>query len=247
VLLIALSCAWVAGIWLGASLNLPWYLSLAGLVPLSRLFFTRQHRRAIVTASLGLFTLLAAAAYAYPGLHTVDEGSLRFYNDLGTVQIKGMVAGDPDVRDSSTRLELAAAEIRRDGGWHKVAGTALLFVPAYPAYRYGDVLLVTGELKTPSRLGDFDYPGYLAHRGIYTTVSYPRIERLDTGQGSRLLAGIYWLRQRLAQSLSQVLPEPQASLAQAMVLGIRGGIPRSLNDAFARSGTAHLLACESSA
>ena len=39
-----------------------------------------------------------------------------------------------------------------------------------------------------------------------------------------------------------MLPEPQASLAQGIVLGIRGNIPQSLNNDFARSGTAHLLA-----
>ncbi len=38
------------------------------------------------------------------------------------------------------------------------------------------------------------------------------------------------------------MPEPQASLAQGIILGIRTNIPASLEDDFVRSGTAHILA-----
>ena len=241
-LLICLSCVWITGIFLGSRLNLPPLLCLAGLAPLLLLFFTRRRRKAVIFTSLGIIVLVAAAVYSYSSLYSVDEGRLHFYNDRGITEIKGMVAGDPDVRDKSTHLTLSAAAIRLDTGWREVEGRVLVFVPRFPAYSYGDVLRVTGELKTPPQLGDFDYRGYLAHQGISTTMLYPRIEVLDTGQGFKPLAWIYSLRGRLAQTLAEVLPEPQASLAQGIVLGIRGNIPEDLNNDFTRSGTAHLLA-----
>ncbi len=71
---------------------------------------------------------------------------------------------------------------------------------------------------------------------------YPEIELLDSGQGFKPLEWIYSLRNRLSQTLAEVLPEPQASLAQGIILGMRGNIPPPLKDAFARTGTAHLLA-----
>jgi len=40
----------------------------------------------------------------------------------------------------------------------------------------------------------------------------------------------------------EALPEPQGALAQAILLGIRGNIPDSLNQTFSRTGTAHILA-----
>jgi len=120
VLLIYLSCAWVAGIFLGSNLELPLALILAGFVPLLLLFFARRHRKPVILVSLVIFTLLAAAAYSYSSLHTVDGSSLRFYNDRGSVAIRGTVAGDPDVRDKNTRLNLAAAEIKLDKGWQEV-------------------------------------------------------------------------------------------------------------------------------
>jgi competence protein ComEC len=242
VLLIYLSCVWIAGIWLGYWLNLPLLLCLAGLVPLPLLFFIRRHRKPIILASAGIIVLIAAAVYSYSSLYSIDESRIHFYNDRGTAEIKGMVAGDPDIRDKNTRLTLSAEAIRLNSGWREVRGIVLVFVPRYPAYSYGDVLRVTGELKTPPRLGDFDYRGYLAHQGIYATMLYPEIEVLDAGQGFKPLAWIYSLRGRLAQTLAEALPEPQASLAQGIVLGIRGNIPEDLNSDFTRSGTAHLLA-----
>jgi len=242
VLLICLSCVWIAGIFLGSRLNLPPLLCLAGLFPLPFLFFTRRRRKAVIFASLGIIVLVAAAVYSYSSLYSVDEGRLHFYSDRGITEIKGMIAGDPDVRDKNTRLILSAEAIRLDTGWREVEGKLLVFVPRFPAYRYGDVLRVTCELTTPPQLGDFDYRGYLAHQGIYATMFYPRIEVLDSGQGFKSLAWIYSLRGRLAQTLAEVLPEPQASLAQGIVLGIRGNIPEDLNNDFTRSGTAHLLA-----
>jgi competence protein ComEC len=68
------------------------------------------------------------------------------------------------------------------------------------------------------------------------------VESLATGQGAKPLEWIYSLRDRLSQTLAQVLPEPQAALAQGIILGIRTNIPASLQDDFVHSGTAHLLA-----
>jgi len=242
VVLIYLSCVWVAGVFLGSKLNLPLLLSLTGLVPLLLLFFIRQRRKPIILASLGIIILVLSTAYSYSSLYGIDDSKASFYNDCGVVEIRGTVAGDPDVRDSNTRLSLSTAAIKLDSEWRDIEGTVLIFVPRYPAYEYGDILRVTGELKTPPQLDDFDYRGYLAHQGIHTTMLYPRIEVLDRGQGFPPLAWVYSLRGRLAQTLVEVLPEPQASLAQGVVLGIRGNIPQDLKDDFSRSGTAHLLA-----
>jgi competence protein ComEC len=241
-LIICLSCAWVFGIFLGYFFSLPWVLCLFGLAPLLLLLLNRRYYKWLVLAGLGIVLVVISTNYSFSSLYTIDDARLRFYNDQGTFEVKGTVARDPDVRDKSAQLTLSVDAVRVDTVWRDVEGTALVFVPRFPSYRYGDVLQVTGELQTPPRLDDFDYRGYLEHQGIYTVVYYPGIEALDTGQGFPPLAWIYSLRQSLAQTLAQVLPEPQSSLAQGIILGMRGNIPADLNDAFARSGTTHLLA-----
>ncbi|MFC2066054.1 DNA internalization-related competence protein ComEC/Rec2 [Chloroflexota bacterium] len=240
--LIYLSCVWVAGIFIGSNLALPLALILTGLIPAPLLFFTRQHRKIIILICLGLMTLFAATTYSYSRLQTVNENDLRFYNDRGTVEIKGLVSKDPDVRDKSTHLNLSVSEIKLDKGWQEVKGTALLYVPGYPRYKYGDMLLAAGRLETPPQLDDFDYKGYLAHQGIYSTMLYPKIEIQDRGQGFKPLEWVHSLRNQMADTLVRILPEPQASLAEAIVLGIRGMVPLPLKTDFIRTGTAHLLA-----
>ncbi len=214
--LIYLSCAWVAGILLGSKFSPPLALILTGLIPLPLLFFGK-HIRPIILTSLCLFIFFGGAFYFQSSLPPNDESHLRFYNEKGAVQVKGTLSQDPDVRDRATQLRLEASEIKLDGEWHEVQGTALLFVPRYPGYSYGDVLLATGKLETPPQLDDFNYKDYLAHEGIYSTMLYPEIEILETGQGFKPLEWVYSLRNSLSQTLAEALPEPQASLAQGII------------------------------
>lgn len=153
-----------------------------------------------------------------------------------------MVTEEPDIRSKACLLKLSAGEIVVNSRKQEASGTALIRVPRYPAYNYGDVLQVTGKLETPPQFEDFDYRSYLARQGIYSVMYYPKIEILDRGQGCKALQWLYSLRESLSQSLARALPEPQGSLAQGILLGLRSNIPDSVSQAFSRTGTAHLLA-----
>jgi competence protein ComEC len=236
------SCAWVAGIFLGSKIGLPLFAIAFGLIPFALIPFLRSKRNILIVAGLCLFTLLGGGLHFPSNLPPADEHSLRSYNDLGIVEIQGMVAEEPDVRDRYCLLTFSVSEINVNGEKEEVSGTALIRVPRYPTYYYGDVLKVTGVLETPLQFEDFDYKSYLARQGIYSIIYYPGVEVLELGQGSKPLQGIYSLRERLSASLTRALPEPQGSLAQAILLGLRGNIPDFLYEAFSRTGAAHLLA-----
>jgi competence protein ComEC len=223
--LIYLSCAWIAGIFLGARFNPSLTLIFTGLIPLPLLFFLRERRRIIILLSLCIFTFFSGALRFQSTQPTANDHRLQLYNGQESVTLKGIVSADPEVSDKTTQLRLAAISLESDKSWHEISGTTLLFMPRYPVYNYGDILLVTGKLETPPQLNDFDYQGYLAHQGIYSTMLYPKIELLERGRGSRPLAWFYRVRNRLSQTLAQVLPEPQAALAQGITLGKRGNIP----------------------
>ncbi len=241
-LLIYLSCIWVAGVFVGSLLRLPLMFGFLILLPVPLLIYGRRYARYVLLACLGIALFIVAAAYSSASQLDFDAGKITYYNDSGDVRLRGMVSGAPDVRDVNTRLTIAAEAVDPGAGRHQVSGKVLVLVPRYPEYHYGDILELTGELETPPRLDDFDYRGYLAHQGIYTTIYYPEIEVVDKGQGLAPLAWIYELRARLSRGLAEVLPEPQASLARGIVLGVRANIPADIRDDFSRSGTAHLLA-----
>ena len=240
--LLYVSCAWVVGIFLGSMIGLPWLALLIGLVPFAFAPFFPRRAKTLIVTGLCLLALLGGGLRFSSSLSPMDEHSLRFYNDRGTVEIQGMVAEEPAIRDTYYLLTFSATGIVLDSQSQDVSGIALIRVSRYPAYHYGDVLRVTGELETPSQSEDFDYRAYLAHQGIYSVMYYPSIEFLDSGQGVPPLQWIYSFRERLAASMAGGLPEPQGSLAQAILLGLRGNIPDSLNEAFSRTGTTHLLA-----
>jgi len=240
--LLYVSCAWVAGIFLGSKIGLPLLALAFGLIPFALIPFLPGSRKTLMVAGLCLFALLSGGLRFPSSLPPVDEHSLCFYNDTGIVEIQGMVAEEPDIRDRYCLLTFSASEIIINGEKEEVSGATLIRVPRYPAYRYGDILKITGRLETPPQFEDFDYKSYLARQGIYSLIYYPGVEVLDRGQGLKPLQWIYSLRERLSASLARALPEPQGSLAQGILLGLRGNIPDSLYEAFSRTGTAHLLA-----
>lgn len=240
--LIYLSAAWVTGIYLGSKIALPWGIIFIGLLPLCLIPFLLQYKKHLLILGFCLFALLGGCIRFQSSLPSVNELQLQFYNDKGTVEIEGMICTEPEIRNTTSVIQLSARELQTDDTKKEISGKALVRVSKYYEYHYGDILKVTGKLETPPQFDDFDYKGYLARQGIYSVINYPKIEMLDTGKGFKPLAWIYSLRNRLSQSLSLALPEPQASLAQGILLGLRGNIPYSLQDAFSRSGTAHLLA-----
>jgi len=240
--LLYVSCAWVAGIFLGSKLSPPLFALAFGLIPFALIPFLPGSKKTLIVAGLCLFALLGGGFHFPSSLPPVDEHSLYSYNDAGIVEIQGMVEEEPDIRDRYCLLTFSASEIIVNGKREEVSGTALIRVPRYPIYHYGDVLKITGWLETPPQFEDFDYKGYLARQGIYSVVYYPGVEVLDRRQGLKPLQWIYSLRERLSASLARALPEPQGSLAQGILLGLRGNIPDSLYEAFSRTGTAHLLA-----
>jgi len=240
--LLYVSCAWVAGVFLGLKVSLPAVTIFTGLIPFLFIPLLPNSKKTLMAAGFCLLAFLGGSLRYTSSLPQIDEHSLCSYNDKGAAEIQGMVTGEPDVRSKSCLLKFSANEITVNGKRNEISGVALILVPRYPSYQYGDVLQVTGELEAPQRFDDFDYKSYLARQGIYSIIYYPRIEIMDRGEGSKPLQWLYSFREKLSASLARTLPEPQGSLAQGILLGIRGNIPHPLNQSFSRTGTAHLLA-----
>ena len=111
-----------------------------------------------------------------------------------------------------------------------------------PFFRYGDSLVLTGALTEPPVFEDFDWREHLAREGVHYLMSRPEVRLVDSGGGPPPLQMLYRLRAKLAESLGMSLPEPHVSLAQALLLGIRSGLPTDLREDLAQTGTTHLVA-----
>lgn len=240
--LVYLSITWVIGIYLGSIIALPWGIIFAGLLPFCFIPFFLKFKNQLLVAGLCLLCLFGGCLRFQISLPVVDEHHLQFYNDKGVITVEGMVYTEPEPRNTVAGFQFSADKVQINGAYIDTSGKVLVNILRYPEYHYGDVLRITGKLEIPPQSDGFSYKDYLARQGIYSIINYPKIEMLDSGKGLKPLAWIYSARNRLSQSLSLSLPQPQASLAQAILLGVRGDIPYSLNQEFSRTGTTHVLA-----
>ena len=167
-------------------------------------------------------------------------------------QVDGVVLSDVEALGDFARFRLGLERIRAVGGeWMPADGVLLVSARATseiaqqrqaPYFRYGDKLLVEGRISEPPELDGFDYAAYLARQGIVEVLDARRVTLIGEGEGSAFYRTLYGMRRKLAASIATVVPEPQAALGQATLLGLRRNIPQDLNEAFRRTGAAHLLA-----
>ena len=167
-------------------------------------------------------------------------------------QVDGVVLSDVEALGDFARFRLGLERIRAGGGeWMPADGVLLVSARATseiaqqrqaPYFRYGDKLRVEGRISEPPELEGFDYAAYLARQGIVEVLDARRVTLIREGEGSVFYRSLFGFRRRLAASIAAVVPEPQAALGQATLLGLRRNIPQDLNEAFRRTGTAHLLA-----
>jgi competence protein ComEC len=241
-LTIALSSAWLLGICLGYYCQPGHMFALCGLLPLSLLFvFRRTTNRLLTSGLICVFVFICSASFTSPAASPQGASLLRSYNDSGLIQIKGMVGRDVEFGPNSSRLYINVSAILQGDYWIEISGTTLLLTDRYPEHRYGETVTVSGILKNPSSGQDQYYTAFLARQGIYSVMEYPEIS-ITGYHGSPFLQWLYATRHALNRSLSRLLPEPQASLAQGIALGVRSNIPVDIKQDFSLTGTTHLLA-----
>ncbi len=228
------SCAtpiWLPGILVAILLLVSW--------------FCRRDRLCITAAGLALALVLGAWRYqASPLEACLGPGDLAYYNGAqngARATVEGIVTGYPETRYTQIDHQLHADRLTLRGRTYAVQGDVLVRAPRYPPAQYGDRLAASGQLADPPVFTDFDYRAYLARQGIRSELSQATIAVVAQGQGSPLLGALYHLRDLGAAALERDLPEPTAALAVAMLLGIRTGIPADLSQAFADSGTSHMI------
>ncbi len=240
--LVVLTAGWALGsVLVHAALFSPvWFLPLLPLSLVVGYGWRTPLARKALWALLGLMLGAGRMLLAQPVL---DERHVAFYRDQGPVELVGVVVSEPDVRPMTTYVRVRAEQLTHlDGMSRPVRGLVLVQFPPYTPVAYGDRLALRDTLEEPPVLGDFSYREYLARRGIYVQMRHPQVNLLAAHQGNRILEALYRFKARAWRTLLRMLPEPQASLLAGILLGIESGIPSSLQEAFAATGTSHIVA-----
>ncbi len=166
---------------------------------------------------------------------------------LGTRTSAGYGHGDPE--RVATRLVAEVTEISAGSLWQGASGRALVIVEGerndlyagQPVELAGQIARVAGPLNP----GEFDHRAYLRAQGIrlqFVVDNSAGITLDRDGREWRLTRRLGHLREVCRARLVNGLDARTAPLASALILGQREDIDPEVNDAFARTGTTHLLA-----
>lgn len=161
--------------------------------------------------------------------------------------IEGTVLRVEPQQEGSARLDVAVARIGRDQSATDATGTLRLTL------RHGAGDLLPGEricwrgrVRQPLRFGtpgEFDYPRYLAARGIYATAALDDTEalvRLAPTDAAPTALLERW-RSAIASRIAATVPPAEAGLVQALTVGSGGGISPRQRQLLADAGLAHLF------
>lgn len=178
---------------------------------------------------------------------------ILFYNEQ-EINFLGVISTEPDIRETNQKLEIESFFLKNSE--KEIRGKVLITTNIYPEHSYGDILEIKCELKKPEKFNDFSYDKYLARFDIYSACWWPELknisksslfEKEQTARDKLVLPtwffkNIFALKKILHQKINSGISEPEASLANAMVLGYKRGIPNDLREKFSFAGLSHIAA-----
>ncbi len=230
-----LCLSFIVGVFIQSLFGLPRLLWLGILIlgiMLAALWWGKNRKSVVVGFCL---VVVMAGAWRFDQAAN-PANSIKQFNDKGRITLIGKVIEEPDVRSDNVKYKIKVENFA------PARGDILLTAKKYPEYRYGDVLEISGKLKTPASFEDFDYAKYLAKDDIYSVIYYPEIKFLAAHQGNWFMSKLLAVKNRFEDSVSKILAEPQAALLDGLLLGEKRGLPQELMDDFSRTGTTHIIA-----
>ncbi|MBE9528651.1 MAG: DNA internalization-related competence protein ComEC/Rec2 [Proteobacteria bacterium] len=169
-----------------------------------------------------------------------------------SVDFEAVVAKAPEYRQGRSTVVVEVERINNGGQWRDATGRVQLSVRSgLEGIGRGDSVRVLGSLKEPysfSNPGGYDYKTRLASRSIYVTgsVSHPGLfvkvaPGTDNGLVQNLQRSIESARERLVAFIDgQRYDNP--GIMKALAVGDKAGVSAATREAFAATGTSHLLA-----
>jgi competence protein ComEC len=242
----AVVCGFLGGVALRSIIDLPWpfaafFLALS-ILSASLLLLERRGELVVVavvcaSAGVGLMRMDVATLQGDPHLAPLFDR---------TISIEGLVSEEPDVRENSVRLTVAADTLIGTDARTAISAKMLVIAPAHTTVSYGDRIGASGTLAAPEPFDTgaghvFNYPMYLGRDGILYELSFADIERIGAGRVDPFKAFAIDVKHFLLGGLYRAIPEPQAGLAAGITLGDKRSVGDELSDAFVRASLIHIV------
>ncbi len=166
-----------------------------------------------------------------------------------TVQVEGIVASEPDARESYTNvvLEVGTVLYGNSGVVLEDPVRILVRVPQYPRLSYGDEVVLSGKISKPKNFPPkdsvraFDYRAFLAKDGIYYQMYFPKVLVTEQNKGNFIYEKLYAFKEVLIQNITRMIPDPEAALGGGILLGVKQSLGTDLLQKFRDTGVAHIV------
>ena len=248
-----LSLAWLAGVWLATSCDLndyPWQTLWLGFA-LGFLILTwiikRQHfhRWKVLLGLLALSSIFLAAVVRVSLIDQTPDLSIA-HTSYYWGRVVASLKVTPKYHQYQLEIESVASQVLTASS--NSNGVICYLKLPMPHLQYGDRILVKGApslIRPPPNPYQFDYSKFQQRRGVYWQhwLDSSNIMLRRSNPRTSLRASVFSLRRTCKQQIEKYLPSgPSQEIAGAMLLGMRRDISPQVKEAFAGSGTMHLLA-----
>lgn len=162
------------------------------------------------------------------------------------VTVEGIITDEPDTRENSQLLKIKTDSVIFSGDAKKISTKILIRANPYSNFSYGDKVRVSGFLQAPQIFetnggGEFDYPSYLAKDGIYYILDKAVLSKESSGNGNWLKSGLFTLKYKFIETIGRVVPEPEASLLDGLVIGGKQSLGQTWLQRFQKAGVMHIV------
>ncbi|MBC6698107.1 ComEC/Rec2 family competence protein [Hymenobacter puniceus] len=229
---------------------------LAGLVSVFLVIQWRvwRHPNPAVADKTGLLALLAVYVTGAACMQQATESRRpdHLYHFGPDIEFYRSVVDDYTVvRPATYATTVRVSAVRVAGEWQSAVGGIRVSIPrdsGVTAPQYGDIWLVRGApapSKAPLNPGEFDYRRYLQYHQVYhqqfihpdqyqrIAVAPPSLLKAMAMRAARVLDGVF--RQYVGA-------KREYALASALVLGIKDDVDQETKQAYANTGTTHIMA-----
>ncbi|MFC1850375.1 ComEC/Rec2 family competence protein [candidate division CSSED10-310 bacterium] len=189
----------------------------------------------------------------YHLIHYIDD--VEF---VDKTEVAGWIVKEPEIREFKTNVTLKPDYIRLDekGKKIKISGGLVLMQlrPSmkwtYSKYQYGDYVVtrfvsLTGPAAA-NNPGVFDYQRFLRNNNIYGLMNIRKDYQLrlltDQKYNNPVVDFALTLKKQLLWTIKKTMPHPESAFLGGILLGLRQGLSRTVQDEFRASGVAHVLA-----
>ncbi len=196
-------------------------------IALTFLFLIFKHKWGVIAGIFILFISLGVLRF-----HLADKKT----PEISGEDFTGIVVDEPDIREANQKLTVKTFETK-----------ILVTTNFEQEFKYGDEIRFSGKAKRPENFitdqgKEFDYVSYLRKDGVFYLMSYPKIEIISHGNGSKIKSALFNIKEKLLEKMNWAIAPPESLLMGGLILGERSSFNENLRKNLITTGTIHIVA-----